>query len=199
MFETEPRPPQEDRNIFLRQENLDTRDKTIQQAVSRIAKEFTNIELADNERSSVSPEVVIVGGYVRDLLFRNFFKVGKKSKDADLEIYGVPIHRVKEVLDRLFPGNVKTVGASFQVFTVFLGGGLDIDVAIPRVESKKGGGHKDYEVTGVPDLPKKEAARRRDFTINAMSLNPLTGEIYDFYGGQVDVENRVSGVGACHP
>jgi len=190
-MENEQREIPHSENIFLEQKNLDARDRSIQEAVSKIAEALTNIELAEDEKFSVPPEVVIVGGYVRDLLFRNFFKVGKKSKDADLEIYGVPIHRVKEVLERLFPGKVETTGAAFQVFKVFLGNGLDVDVAIPRVESKKGGGHKDYEVTGVPDLPKIEAARRRDFTINAIFLKPKTGEIYDYYGGQKDLENKI--------
>jgi tRNA nucleotidyltransferase (CCA-adding enzyme) len=45
-------------------------------------------------------------------------------------------------------------------------------------------------VEGDPALPIDEAARRRDFTINAMLLDPATGAVHDPWGGRRDLEAR---------
>ena len=94
------------------------------------------------------------------------------SKDLDLEVYGLSAGRVKEALAEF--GHVNTVGESFTVYKV-----ADVDVALPRRESRKGRGHRAFEVTGDPHLSFVDAARRRDFTINAIAWDPLTGEYID--------------------
>jgi tRNA nucleotidyltransferase (CCA-adding enzyme) len=121
---------------------------------------------------------LIVGGWVRDRL------MGHPSKDIDVEVFGIDAGRLKEILQRF--GNVNTVGESFTVYKV---GGLD--VSIPRRESKTGRGHKGFSVTGDPALSYEDAARRRDFTINAISWDPLTGEYVDPFDGRGDIERRV--------
>ena len=121
---------------------------------------------------------LVVGGWVRDQL------LGRPSKDLDIEVFGVPAGRLRELLGRL--GRVDTVGESFTVYK--LG---NIDVSLPRRESKTGRGHKGFTVEGDPNLSIEEAARRRDFTINAISRDPLTGELLDPFGGQRDLEDRV--------
>jgi tRNA nucleotidyltransferase (CCA-adding enzyme) len=120
----------------------------------------------------------IVGGWVRDRL------IGRESKDVDIEVFGVPADRLRGLLERM--GRVDTVGESFTVYKV-----EDVDVSLPRRESKSGRGHKGFEVIGDPDLSPAEAARRRDFTINAISLDPLTEEIVDPFGGATDLQARV--------
>jgi tRNA nucleotidyltransferase (CCA-adding enzyme) len=120
----------------------------------------------------------VVGGWVRDDL------LGQPSKDLDLEVFGIPAADLKALLEGF--GRVETVGEQFAVYK--LG---DIDVALPRRESKTGRGHKGFTVEGDPHLSVDEAARRRDFTINAMSQDPLTGEIVDPFGGRRDLEQRV--------
>jgi tRNA nucleotidyltransferase (CCA-adding enzyme) len=120
---------------------------------------------------------LVVGGWVRDGL------VGRASKDLDLEVFGVPADRLRAILEPL--GRVDTVGESFTVYKIG-----DIDVSLPRRESKTGRGHKGFAVEGDPFLSIEEAARRRDFTINAMSEDPLTGEILDPFGGRHDLEAR---------
>jgi tRNA nucleotidyltransferase (CCA-adding enzyme) len=67
----------------------------------------------------------------------------------------------------------------------------DIDVALPRRESKSGRGHKGFEVRGDPSMSIEEAARRRDFTINAISWDPLTGEYEDPFDGRGDLARRI--------
>ncbi len=104
-----------------------------------------------------------VGGFVRDQL------LGRPSKDLDLEVFGLPQDQLPAILGAL--GRVEPVGQAFPVFKLGT-----IDVALPRRESKSGRGHKAFVVEGDPSMPIEEAARRRDFTVNAIAWDPLTGE-----------------------
>jgi tRNA nucleotidyltransferase (CCA-adding enzyme) len=127
----------------------------------------------------------IVGGWVRDRLR------GEASKDIDVEVFGIPQDRLPAVLSSL--GRVEPVGQSFPVYKLSRPGGGDtaIDVALPRRESKQGRGHKGFDVQGDPDMPLPEAARRRDFSINAISWDPLTDEYQDPFDGRGDLERRM--------
>ncbi|MBT4758300.1 MAG: HD domain-containing protein, partial [Opitutae bacterium] len=78
-----------------------------------------------------------------------------------------------------------TVGRAFGVFIIK---GHDIDLALPRRESKSGPKHTDFVVEGDPSMSPKEAASRRDFTINAISFDPLTDELLDPYDGVTDLK-----------
>src|SRR5690606_12816221 len=64
------------------------------------------------------------------------------------------------------------------------------DVSLPRKESKTGTGHKGFDVSPDPYLSFEEATSRRDFTINSMLLDPITGELIDLHGGQKDLEAK---------
>ncbi|HTI38852.1 MAG TPA: hypothetical protein VL484_14910 [Vicinamibacterales bacterium] len=121
---------------------------------------------------------LIVGGWVRDRL------LGLECKDIDVEVFGVEAEALKNLLGAF--GSVNTVGESFTVYKV-----AELDVSLPRRESKVGRGHKAFAVAGEPGLSIEEAARRRDFTINAISWDPLTGEYLDPFGGRQDLERRV--------
>src|SRR5438034_8324153 len=120
---------------------------------------------------------LIVGGWVRDRLR------GRESTNMDLEVFGVAPDRLRELLESF--GRVEAVGESFQVYK--LG---DLDVSLPRRDSKAGRGHRGFVVIGDPDMSIEEAARRRDFTINAISWDPLTDEYFDPFGGRNDLEHR---------
>jgi tRNA nucleotidyltransferase (CCA-adding enzyme) len=122
---------------------------------------------------------LVVGGWVRDRVMH------RDSKDVDVEVYRVAARPLRDILERLF-GRVETVGESFQVFKA---GG--IDVSLPRRESKSGRGHRAFEVTGDPAMSIEEAARRRDFTINAIAWDPLTGEYLDPFDGRGDIARRL--------
>ena len=121
---------------------------------------------------------LIVGGWVRDML------MGRPSTNIDLEVFGLSPDRVRPLLERL--GRVEAVGESFQVYK--LG---DLDVSLPRRDSKAGRGHRGFIVTGDPTMSIEEAARRRDFTVNAISFDPLTGDYFDPFGGRQDIERRL--------
>lgn len=122
----------------------------------------------------------VVGGAVRDML------LGSPSKDIDIEVFGVAPQRLVEILGAEFP--LDLVGESFGVLKLK---GLDIDVSIPRSESKTGSGHKAFEIRSNPLLSVREAAERRDFTINAIYFDPLAGGFEDPFGGRADLEGKV--------
>lgn len=121
---------------------------------------------------------LVVGGWVRDRL------MGHPSKDMDVEVFGVDAAGLKEILQAF--GRVNTVGESFTVYKV-----AGLDVSLPRRESKTGRGHRGFTVSGDPALSFQEAARRRDFTINAISWDPLTEEYVDPFDGRGDLQRRV--------
>jgi tRNA nucleotidyltransferase (CCA-adding enzyme) len=103
-----------------------------------------------------------------------------------MEIFGISSETLPELL-RAF-GRVEAVGQSFPVFKVINQHADVIDVAIPRRESKQGRGHKGFAVHGDPFMSVEEAARRRDFTINAISWDPLTNEYVDPVEGRADLD-----------
>ena len=127
----------------------------------------------------------VVGGAVRDAL------LGWPVKDLDVEVYGLSADRVRGVAAGL--GSVDEVGAAFSVLKVSGLPGVDgaVDVALPRRDSKVGSGHRGIAAVADPSLSIDEAARRRDFTINALLFDPATGEILDPHGGRRDLEARL--------
>jgi tRNA nucleotidyltransferase (CCA-adding enzyme) len=122
---------------------------------------------------------LLVGGCVRDELR------GIEPKDFDLEIYGVEPTELRKLLEKFGP--VNAVGEAFTVYKI----GHDLDVALPRRERKTGRGHKGFVIEGDPLMSYEEAARRRDFTINAIMQDPLTSEIIDPYDGRGDIEKKL--------
>jgi tRNA nucleotidyltransferase (CCA-adding enzyme) len=120
---------------------------------------------------------LIVGGWVRDRW------LGLASKDVDIEVYAVPAADLRTLLERF--GRVETIGESFTVYKLGT-----IDVSLPRRESKVGRGHRGFLVEGDPAMPVDEAARRRDFTINAISFDPLIDRYLDPCGGRADLDAR---------
>lgn len=124
----------------------------------------------------------VVGGSVRDHL------IGLPIKDWDVEVFGLSPKALEKLLRRL--GRVNTVGRAFGVFKLTVDG-REVDVSVPRRDSKAGPGHKGISVEGDPDMSVDEAVRRRDLTVNAMMVDLLTGELVDPAGGRADLEQRV--------
>ena len=123
---------------------------------------------------------LLVGGCVRDGL------MGVQVKDYDLEVYGLSFEKIRDALSREF--SLDLVGVSFGVMKVHH---YDIDISLPRLESKMGTGHKGFDISLVPDLSFPEASARRDFTINAMMRDPLTDEFIDCWNGRSDLEKGI--------
>jgi len=145
---------------------------------------------------------LVVGGWVRDTLLREYpgpnpesrranpaSRIPNPGKDIDIEVFGIPSEKLPGLLASF--GRVEAVGQSFPVYKVVGTDGTAIDVALPRRESKQGRGHKGFEVRGDPFMSLDDAARRRDFTINAIAWDPLTGEYLDPVNGRADLERRL--------
>ena len=123
--------------------------------------------------------VYFVGGFVRDRL------LGQDNKDIDIEVHGIPVEALMRILGAI--GEPVLMGASFGVI------GLrhcELDIAMPRSETATGRGHRDFAVSVDPFLGEEKAARRRDFTINALMEDVLSGEVLDFFGGLADLKER---------
>lgn len=148
-------------------------------------------------------QAMLVGGSVRDCL------MNIESKDFDIEVYRLEPERLRRVLEQI--STVNAVGENFAVYKLVFnkeatadtyqskaepaqrsepGERFEIDVSLPRRESKSGRGHRGFVIQGDPDMSFEEAARRRDFTINAILLDPLTGEKIDPFGGEKDLSQR---------
>jgi putative nucleotidyltransferase with HDIG domain len=117
------------------------------------------------------------GGCVRDLL------LGNVPKDFDVATAARP-----DELVRLFPG-AGQVGAHFGVVLVHEGG-FQVEVATFRSDLEYHDGRHPDSVHFETD-PRQDALRR-DFTINALLLDPLNGdtvseEVLDFVNGSADL------------
>ena len=126
---------------------------------------------------------LIVGGSVRDQL------LGFDSKDVDIEVFEAPSFKAVERALRSV-GRINRAGQSFGVLKLIVNE-EDFDVSLPRRDSKVGEGHGGFEVEVDPTMSYREAAGRRDFTINALMYSPVRGELVDEYGGLADLESRV--------
>jgi tRNA nucleotidyltransferase (CCA-adding enzyme) len=126
----------------------------------------------------------VVGGAVRDFL------LGLPVHDYDVEVFGLPAGRLRATLER--EGTVNAVGEAFTVLKLT---GIDgvpgaVDVSLPRRDSKAGPGHRGIAVEGDPDLSIEDAARRRDFTLNAILFEPFAGTLVDPFAGRADLAQR---------
>lgn len=121
-----------------------------------------------------------VGGFVRDRL------LGKENKDIDVEVHGIIPEELERILDRL--GNRIELGKSFGVYGL---SGCSIDIAMPRKETATGSGHRDFKIDVDPFIGTGKAAKRRDFNVNAIMQDILTGEIIDHFGGEKDLRAGV--------
>lgn len=135
-------------------------------------------EIAE-EASAKGGTVYYVGGYVRDKL------LGRENKDIDIEVHNIEPSVFEAILSKY--GEVMKIGASFGVYNVK---GYDIDFAFPRTERKIGEKHTDFEVAIDPYVGLEKSTQRRDFTINALMENVLTGEIIDCWNGLSDLSAR---------
>jgi tRNA nucleotidyltransferase (CCA-adding enzyme) len=148
---------------------------------------FSMLNFAPNDKvkrvvsllcSGGASDCIFVGGCVRDHF------LGLSSKDIDIEVYGLTYDKILRILRAYF--NVNFVGQSFGTIKV----DNEIDINIPRVESKSGVGHRGFEISFDPQLDLYSAFSRRDFTINAIGIR-LDGTIYDPFGGIDDIKCKV--------
>lgn len=121
-----------------------------------------------------------VGGYVRDLL------LNIPNKDIDIEVHGIAEKDLVAIMNEI--GEVDYYGRSFGIYALRH---EDIEVALPRSEKVLGTGHRDFEISVDPDMGYKNAALRRDFTINALMMDVLSHEILDYFNGTDDLNKGI--------
>lgn len=124
----------------------------------------------------------LAGGCVRDWL------LGLSPKDFDIEVQGITFDGLHSILAPF--GSTDVIGRSFGVIKLRLDD-TEYDFSLPRRESKTGNGHRGFAVTPDPLLNDADAAARRDFTINSITYDPFTGDIFDPHGGQSDLKKRI--------
>ena len=141
------------------------------------------IQIAEKIAEEVKKQggrVFYVGGAVRDKL------LSIDCKDVDIEVHGITAQQLYSILETI--GQPLSFGQSFGVYAIK---GYDLDIAMPRKEVKTGNGHKDFDISVDPFISLEDAARRRDFTINAFMEDVLTGEIIDCFNGKEDLKNKI--------
>ena len=134
---------------------------------------------------SFGGRALIVGGAVRDFVMSGEKDILSSSADYDIEVFGLEWDQLKRALYPYF--EFDEVGEQFCVLKVK---GHPIDISIPRREGSTGDGHRDFDVIGNPHMLFVDAARRRDFTMNAMGYDPLENELLDPLGGRLDIRSK---------
>lgn len=141
-------------------------------------------QLAKKIKDSIGGDLYFVGGFVRD----QFMNI--PSKDIDCELYGAT---QEDFINFLVKSNISfemDQNGKFPVYRLKLDG-EDIEIGFPRKDNKTGKKHTDFEVEIDPFMSFKDAARRRDFTCNAILQNVLTGEFIDPFGGIEDIRKKI--------
>ena len=117
-------------------------------------------------------KALFAGGAVRDVL------LGRPVKDVDIATSATP-----EQIEDIFPRTV-AIGKAFGVIMV-LHGGIEYEVATFRADL----GYEDgRRPTGVRFVEDREDASRRDFTVNALFLDPAEERVIDYIDGQNDIK-----------
>ncbi len=120
-------------------------------------------------------KVYLVGGAVRDAL------LGLNGSDRDWLVVG-------STPEEMVSLGYQPVGKDFPVF---LHPDTREEYALARTERKTALGYKGFAFYTASDVTLKEDLARRDLTINAIAQDPLTGELFDPYGGRQDLANKV--------
>ncbi|MDY0060790.1 MAG: HD domain-containing protein [Myxococcota bacterium] len=126
--------------------------------------------------SRAGHEAFVVGGAVRDLL------LGRPVHDYDIATSALP-----EQMLQLFPRAIPT-GLKHGTVTILVHG-EPVEVTTYRVDGPCSDGRHPDRVTFVRSL--EEDLARRDFTINALALDPVTGALRDPFGGRTDLAARL--------
>jgi len=120
-------------------------------------------------------KIYLVGGAVRDAL------LGLPLKDRDYLVVGA-------TPEQLLAQGYQSVGKDFPVF---LHPKTKQEYALARTERKQGQGYTGFACYFAPDVTLEQDLTRRDLTINAMARDETTGELFDPYGGQADLQARI--------
>lgn len=159
------------------EKDMSTSKRILSSLYKAAGKEFPALA---GDIQTAGGQVYFVGGCVRD------FFLGEPIKDIDVEVFGVEAARLEKILSQYGKNNY--IGKSFGVYKIE---GMPWDVTLPRTEKKVGFDHKSFTVQVDPDLPLEEAAKRRDFTWNALYADGVSGRVLDPFGGLEDLQSGI--------
>ena len=155
--------------------------ETLSNPLDSLPRELSSLAVELAKKIKIAGgRLYLVGGSVRDLY------LGSSSSEIDCEVQGLSIDQLKSTLSKKY--TCHEVGKTFGVLKLR---NLPAELSLPRTEIKTGSGHKGFSVDIDPDLPFSRSVQRRDFTINAIGLDPLTNELFDPTGGIADIEKRL--------
>lgn len=146
-------------------------------------KDFEMVKKIAKQLSEIGGRAYFVGGFVRDRLL---YGENHVYDEIDIEVHSVTKEELINILRK--NGEVIYIGNSFGIFSLK---GYKIDIALPRREKRVGELHTDFEVYIDPFIGEKEASKRRDFTINSIMQDVISGEIVDPFFGINDLENKI--------
>lgn len=161
----------------------------IQSIIEIFNKHRVNKNVANNQTVTDKPHLLIVGGFVRDLL------LNKTPKDIDLAT-DLELTEVKNLLADHFKSELEQnkitldeTGKALGVMRLkFKDSNEEYEIASFRQDSEQSDGRRPDSVKFIkkPGLD----AQRRDFTINALIYNPQSNNIIDYVGGLDDIKNE---------
>jgi len=140
------------------------------------------LKTISNDLKSKNSKAIIVGGSVRD----HFLEL--PIKDYDIEVYGLETMEELEVVLAVY-GSVNLVGKIFGVLK-FIYEGEEYDFSFPRTETNIGEGHRGFDVKIDGQMSFEDAARRRDFTINALGYDIEKEDFLDPFYGLEDIKEK---------
>jgi len=138
------------------------------------------IKELDRKLTKAGGTAYLVGGGVLNLISR------QEVKDWDIEVFGLSYAQLLEVTGQ----ESDLIGSKFGVVKLEVNG-LDIELAVPRIENNVGPKHVDFDIEFVSDLSIFDAARRRDLTINAIYMKLSDNTIEDPFGGYRDYQKGI--------
>ncbi len=135
--------------------------------------------------AETAPCAYLSGGWVRDRV------LGKAAADIDVEVFGVPKERLLGLLQGSFPNRVIAPSDNPTApIKVLVEGGLYLDITTP-IRSTAAHGSENDSYAPAPEMSVAEAAKRRDFSCNAIYFDPLREQYIDPEGGLEDLSRGV--------
>jgi len=126
--------------------------------------------------------IIIVGGFIRDYL------LNIESNDIDIEVYNISSFEKLENILKEF-GSVNSVGKSFGVCKIKIQN-FELDFTLPRVDSKVASGHSGFDIQIQKNIDFMDAARRRDFSMNAIGYDVASKTLLDPFNGINDLKEK---------
>lgn len=110
-------------------------------------------------------------------------------KDFDIEIHGLLPEKIEDIVASFW--KISNVGKSFWITKLSVKNWIEIDISVPRRDSKIWIGHRWFNIDIDTHMWIEEACKRRDFTMNSIAFDLITNEIYDPYGWMHDIEDNI--------